>query len=238
MSAWNEQELELMAPAFAFFDVDGTLLRMRSMFAFEDYWLDRQQHNGDPDSRSRREQRLEVLAGLGQLPRELANRAFYRGFAGRDRRAVERGIRAWYRELRSSGTPYLRRETVRVLRALQRQGIEPVLVSGSFVELLRPFAEELGIRHILATRPVVRGHSYTGELDGPPMIGEGKRLAVVDFMARQGASPADCHACGDHVSDAAMLGSVGSAIVVAGDPALDELARVRGWQVVQAEVTR
>lgn len=74
---------------------------------------------------------------------------------------------------------------------------------------------------MLAAEPAIESGVLTGELVGPPMIGEGKRRAVRALLARRPAiDPGDCHAYGDHVSDLPMLQEVGHPTVVGGSPEL------------------
>lgn len=58
------------------------------------------------------------------------------------------------------------------LRAL---GYEPVLVSGSLAEIVRPVADALAIRHILATNLMRSGDHYNGRIIAPQTIGQARR---------------------------------------------------------------
>jgi HAD superfamily hydrolase (TIGR01490 family) len=213
-------------PRFAFFDADGTLLRIRSLQAFEAFW---QLHNGNVSAPCGTDVQRRQLAALDALPRRVANRTFFRGFAGRERIDVERCIAAFHGQLRRSGMPYFNDGPVAALRSLQRQGVAPVMVSGSLLELLQPFANELGIEHVLATRLRLAQDRYTGAILGAAMIGLGKQVAVRAFAARHGATLAECYAFGDHVSDVPMLRSVGFPVVVGDDDDIVQVAINNAW---------
>ncbi|MEM7309008.1 MAG: HAD-IB family hydrolase, partial [Planctomycetota bacterium] len=121
---------------------------------------------------------------------------------------------------------------VAALEDLRRRGVEPVLVSGSSREILRPIARRLGVDHVLATRVEVRAGIYTGRILPPQTIGAGKLRAAQAFLERTGANAGRCYAFGDHLSDLPLLEAVGHPRVVAGDPRLERQAHRRGWPVV------
>lgn len=225
-----------MKQAYAFFDVDGTLLRGKSMFDFHDYWYLKWTA---PDSLAIRHEHEDIRAILDGLiehgaPRELVNRRYYEFFAGRQVSAVTRCAEAWAEEALRNPAFFIEPVCER-LHALHAKGIEPVFVSGSFVELLRPIAARLGVGHILATRLVKDGAKYNGRLQQPQTIGVGKMLAMERFLAEHEASAGDCWAFGDDISDVPMLEAVGQAVAVIGDPTLAAAAKRRGWECVDLD---
>ena len=224
-----------MTPTFAFFDVDGTLLSFKSMFSFQDYYLLHGARGRPWLGRLRRARfnaRIRAYERAGK-PREFINRAYYRSFRGRRADEVARAVWAWWADVPlRTPRPYLD-EVVRELRHHQAEGTEPVFVSGSSHAILAPLAAELGVRHLLATRPVTAGGRYTGAIEPPQTIGAGKAVAVRRFLREQGADPAACYGYGDHHSDIAMLESVGRPCAVGGDDALERYARYRGWRILR-----
>ncbi|WP_047248904.1 HAD family hydrolase [Chromobacterium subtsugae] len=217
---------------FAFFDVDETLIDMKSMFSFRRYYflrrfgpvLGRLQ-----EWRARR--RLQDLLDCG-CDRSEVNRAFFREFAGHAPEQLAAAAKAWFAEVSSRDGFYIRP----ALNALQRHidhGVEPVFVSGSSVDILQPLAEALGVRHVLANRLEVRNGRYSGELLSPQTIGAGKQAAVLAFLARCGSDAAVCYGYGDHISDLPLLETVGHPSVVARDPELVRAANQRGWPVLK-----
>jgi phosphoserine phosphatase len=141
-------------------------------------------------------------------------------------------VKQWHKALVTCGKPLYITNTVQVLRSLQAKGVFPVFVSGALVEILEPFASDLGVSHILATRLVKWSNTYTGKLLPPQMIGVGKREAIERFMKIHQARPEDCYAFGDHKSDLPMLECVGCPTVVAGDPSLERYALAKGWPII------
>jgi phosphoserine phosphatase len=78
--------------------------------------------------------------------------------------------------------------------------------------------------------------TFTGEIQGATMLGEGKARAALKFMAEKGARPENCFAYGDHITDLEMLNAVGNPRVVSGDPELESVARERNWPVINGAV--
>jgi len=216
---------------YAFFDVDGTLIHGKSMFGFHDFWY---QSWIGLSSKDHREEYKDVSAILrmlqnGNSSRDVVNRRFYELFAGRDVTEVTRCAQAWaQRELAKPA--FLVQEVVAELQSLRAKGIEPVFVSGSFMEVLRPIAQHLDVSHVLATQLLHDGRRYNGRFKPPQTIGAGKAVAVRDFAQEHGAQLQECWAYGDDVSDVDMLEVVGNAVAVIGDCALESIAKQRGWR--------
>lgn len=216
------------AGAFAFFDVDETLVATKTMLSFQEFWY---RSKGEATAWEAFRSELMTLRRAG-ASREALNRRYYASFAGRSVGEVDRSAAAWYGELEASRPDLYHRPVVDELRRHQAAGWEAVLVSGSFPALLRFIAGHLGVRHILATRLEERLGRYTGEILSPQTIGEGKALAIRAFLERQGAWARRCHAYGDDISDLPMLEGVGHPTVVRGDPELVAHAERAGWPVL------
>ncbi|MFJ4105614.1 HAD family hydrolase [Amycolatopsis japonica] len=216
----------------AFFDVDETLLAVKTMFAFWRYWHERS--GGGPDHATAE---LRRLAATG-LPREVLNRRYYRRFQGVSSKDLMAGGLEWYREFSAGPAPFVT-EGVAALGRHLADGDLVVLVSGSMPALIEPAAEELGA-HVLCCTELLEDESgvLTGEV-ARPMIGSAKREAVLDVLSRAGLPAEDSHAYGDHASDLPMLDVVGHPVVVGdGDPELAAKAAARRWPVLSAAAGR
>lgn len=155
------------------------------------------------------------------MPREEVNRAYYRLHAGEDAGELAALGEQWFAE-RSAEPDFFVPATLAALRRHRAAGAALVLVSGSFSPCLAPLARAVGAAYTLATEPLVERGRYTGEVVRP-MIGAGKRAAVLDLLAfHPGVDPAQCFAFGDHISDLPMLECVGHPRVVGGDAQLLE----------------
>jgi HAD superfamily hydrolase (TIGR01490 family) len=212
--------------AFAFFDVDETLIHVKSMFSFLHFWYAR---HGCPDEYARQMHLIETRAASGASRVEI-NRDYYRLFAGIPFSALIAVGKDWF-EAQLAQDRLFKRAVLDRLQALQAEGVATVLVSGSMRPLLEPIAAQVNARAILCAELSVVDGVATGELDALA-IGPHKRDRVLDFLARAGADAAWCYAFGDHITDLAMLGAVAHPSAVDPCPELAAAASSRGWSVL------
>ncbi|MDI3390702.1 HAD-IB family hydrolase [Streptomyces sp. B-S-A8] len=202
----------------AFFDVDETLLAGKSMLSFWHFWAARA---------ARRGRALPTPRSTG-ADRETLNRAYFRAFAGVPLVQLESAARSWYEEFRR-GPRVCLTESVEALLRHRSSGHEVALVTGAGEMLVRPLAEELGVRHVLATEVVTDAAGVlTGEVRRP-RLGDAKRTAATALAVRLGARPRDCFAYADHSTDLPLLTAVGHPVVVGDDPVLAARAAAEGW---------
>lgn len=213
-----------MARSAAFFDVDETLVTIKSMFRFlRHYW----RATGRPESDF-----LAVEREFRSLPeqgvtRSESNRRFYALFAGDLVEDVARCGREWFEEECTSPELW-HRPGLEALRSHRAAGDLVVLVSGSFPPCLDPLAGHLGADEVLCSRPGSLAGRYTGEL-AVPMIGAAKGDAVRRVLAEHGLAAEHCFAYADHASDLPLLEAVGNPCVVGSDPVLQQRVRELGW---------
>ncbi|MGE5545539.1 MAG: HAD family hydrolase [Solirubrobacterales bacterium] len=218
---------------YAFFDVDGTLISLKSMLSFQDFWYATAEN-------SARERAL-FEAEMGRLTRQGAsreemNRRYYAHFAGRSVAAVDHAAERWFAHIDRSLPHLFHLPVVERLERHRRDGLQPVFVSGSFPALLRPIGRRLGVKHILATDMEIEDEHYTGRIRNQT-IGAGKVEAITAFLAADGCSAAACAGYGDDISDLPMLSAVGAPAAVKGDPRLEMAARRHGWEVLPTHWT-
>ena len=229
----NTQHQHSEPSRFAFFDVDGTILRLRSMLTFQEFYY---RHRVKPAPlgtlnalRCRLWWSYNILM---ERDRHVVNREYYESFRKRRQAEVREFARRWYEHEKKSRAELFVSNTVKAIDKHRENGVEIVLVSGSFVEILEPLANELGAHHCLATNLEVKEGRYTGRILPPQMIGDGKAKAIRAFLADTRAPAMDCFAYGDHHTDIPMLEAVGKPVAIAGDARLTEHALSRGWEIL------
>ncbi|WP_306366892.1 HAD family phosphatase [Nocardiopsis sp. CC223A] len=212
----------------AFFDVDETLIGLKSMFDFLAFHLE---ENGLPGAAERHTSGLRELAAAG-APREEVNRAYYRLYRGARAEELAARGRRWFAR-RSAERGFFLEATVFALYRHRAAGHRVVLLSGSFSPCLDPIADALEATAVYGTRTLTEDGVLTGEVERP-MIGEAKGDAVREYTERHGIAAAGAYAYGDHLSDLPMLEAVGHPNVRAdGDTRLTELALRRGWPLLR-----
>ena len=118
------------------------------------------------------------------------------------------------------GLPAVRLEEVRsrvtltpgartLCRTLNNLGYPICLVSGGFIEVVGPLAQELGVSAVRANALEVQDGLLTGNLSGPIVDRAGKRAALEDFAAEFGIPMRRTIAIGDGANDIDMLQAAG-----------------------------
>lgn len=215
----------------AFFDVDGTLISIKSMFSFLDYLAERLHISAASGLQAYRQTLQQMIAE--DQPREAINRFYYSIYAGLDVAWVQQLGRDWYAAIRQRDGLFLGR-MLDEIRWHQHQGASTVLVSGSFAALLTPLAEELGVDEVIAAPLEIRDGRYTGCLTGLPTIGQGKAEGVLAFTRQHRLHPKHCYAYGDDFSDIPMLESVGHPSMVNPDALVRDICQQRNWNIIEA----
>ena len=219
-----------LGPSAAFFDLDRTLIRGSANYplaiaAFRGGhvpWLDlvkdtvnaiafHRKGSTDEGSAALRERILRAVAGVRQADVIHLADAIVPGI-------VRRVIPA----------------SAALLSDARRSGQDRIVVSASPIELVQPIADALGLEGAVATRSELDDEGrYTGHLVGEFCYGAGKVVEIEKLAAERGYDLSRCTAYSDSISDLPMMERVGSAVAVNPDRELREVARERGWRVVE-----
>ena len=123
--------------------------------------------------------------------------------------------------------------------AAHREAGRPiVLATTTPYDLVKPFADRLGLDDVVATRYGVAGDgTYDGTLDGPFVWSAGKLAAITEWADRHDVDLAESYAYSDSVYDTPMLSAVGHPIVVNPDPRMVLVAAARRWPTLNLDVS-
>ncbi|MET9734941.1 HAD-IB family hydrolase [Streptomyces sp. NPDC006458] len=209
-----------------FSDVDETLIRVKSMFKFLEFYLAERGEPAGTYDRLTGELRAQALRGA---PRNEINRRYYRLYRGEGAERLAAAGRRWFADAweRTPNGLFVT-EVEQELTRHRKAGLPLVLLSGSFFACLDPIAADIRADQALGTRPVVRRGELTGEVL-VPMIGATKGRAVRVSSAVRGFDLTGSFAYGDHGSDIPMLEAVGHPVVVGDDEELVGHGRQHGW---------
>ncbi|MFT5593775.1 MAG: HAD superfamily hydrolase (TIGR01490 family) [Oceanicoccus sp.] len=214
----------------AFFDIDNTVVNIKTMFSFMKYYLDSSGSNNSDltyesfslylDKFSKRTDRVEL------------NKYFYSFFKGWSQETVKKESVKWFQGLVLDKNNNLFIEPiVKLIKDLKQQGFLIVAVSGSFHEALLPLINYLEFDAVLATELKTQKEIYTGSIS-KSMIGAGKGESIIDFARLHNIKLHESCACGDHITDLSMLELVDRPLVVAGDENLEKIAKERSWEII------
>jgi len=197
----------------AFYDVDETIWRDKSVQSFFPYYLECK-HGTEADEylgsfRAHLSKQLE-----NKVSREELNRWFYNKYFENVSVNELREIGASWYENKNKSNRFWNESVLESIEVHKNKGNKVVLVSGSFRELLLPLLEKISVTEYLCTPLEQNNDRYSGKLTSNPMIGYGKANAIVNFMSRNKANPKACFAYGDDVSDVPFVGSVGNSYIV------------------------
>lgn len=116
------------------------------------------------------------------------------------------------------------------------KGEDRIVVSASPIELVGRIATALGLEGAVATRSELdESGAYTGRLEGEFCYGEGKVVEIERLAAERGYDLAASTAYSDSISDLPMMERVGTAVAVNPDSELRQIARERGWRIVEVK---
>ena len=112
-----------------------------------------------------------------------------------------------------------------------------VLATTTPYDLVKPFADLLGLDDVVATRYGLNADgTYDGTLSGPFVWSAGKLAAVREWAERNDIDLAESYAYSDSVYDTPLLAAVSKPFVVNPDPLMVLMATVRRWPVLHLDV--
>jgi len=126
-----------------------------------------------------------------------------------------------------------------VFREHRAAGRPIVLATTTPYDLVKPFADRLGLDDVIATRYGVGddGDTYDGTLAGPFVWSAGKLAAVREWAAVNEIDLAASWAYSDSVYDTPLLSAVGNPVVVNPDPRMIFVAAARRWPTLHLDVS-
>ncbi|MCD9496573.1 HAD family hydrolase [Photobacterium carnosum] len=211
----------------AFFDVDETLINMKSMFHFLHFWYQERKETDKLNSYMSKFM-IEVKKGT---TREKLNREYYLQFKGVKYSVLIEAGKKWFSEILDKDL--FIDEAVLALKQHQSQNVTIVFISGSMMPVLLPIANHLGVKNVLCA-PIIVGKDgiLTGEIGTPQTIGQGKKASLITFCKERNIDPKNCYAYGDDSSDIPMLEITGHPICVGENSNLSSYAILNDWSII------
>jgi HAD superfamily hydrolase (TIGR01490 family) len=217
--------MSIMKP-ICFFDMDKTLISGNSGVSFMRYSF-----------RRGKTTRWKVLKSLFDyfryrydlLNMEVAYRDSLRPLAGVREEELVQFCQEWFEEaVRPLIFPQAREYVHQHLRKAERVAI----ISNATSYAVDPLARHLGVPHILATRLEVRQGRFTGNYIAPLCFRQGKVFWAEKLARELGADLSQSTFYTDSITDLPLLERVKHPRVVNPDPKLRNLARKKGWPIL------
>jgi HAD superfamily hydrolase (TIGR01490 family) len=218
----------LPARPAAFFDLDKTIIAKSSTLAFSRSFYQGGLINRRAVMRSAYAQFVYLLGGADHDQMERMRQYISAMCTGWDVQQVRDIVAETLHDLID---PIIYDEAATLIEEHHAAGRDVVIVSSSGAEVVEPIGEMLGADRVIATRMIVEGGSYTGEIDFYAYA-ENKAVAMRDLAAVEGYDLSRSYAYSDSVTDLPMLESVGHPHAVNPDRALRREAARRDWPVL------
>jgi len=184
----------------AVFDFDGTLLRGNSWHCFFRWQLRTRPLSGPGLLAALAARRIRLLSARALQERVL------RAWRGWTQAQVAQAGERWYHR---TIAPILRPAGLQEIARCRAEGFEPVVLSGAFDFLIRPFAENHKIARCRGTRLEYKTEIFTGHLLEEALTGEAKVAALASMIAGETVDWAASRAYGDEPGDLPVLRQVG-----------------------------
>jgi putative phosphoserine phosphatase/1-acylglycerol-3-phosphate O-acyltransferase len=217
----------------AFFDLDRTLLSGASGEVFAGAM--RMAGLTGPNAMPGEHLLFGVFNAIGEtLPSMVLARQAVALAAGRSRASVAEAAESVADDLCSMVQPF----AAAAFASHREAGRPIVLATTTPYDLVKPFADRLGLDDVVATRYGVSADgTYDGTLDGPFVWSAGKLAAITEWAERHDIDLAESYAYSDSVYDTPMLAAVGHPIVVNPDPRMVLVAAARRWPTLNLDVS-
>ena len=111
-----------------------------------------------------------------------------------------------------------------LIRTLGDLGYKSGIVSGGFVQVIEPLADELGIDYVAANVLELAAGKLTGRLSGPVIDRAGKADALRRFAADAGVPLSQTVAVGDGANDMDMIAAAGLGVAFNAKPVVRDAA--------------
>jgi HAD superfamily hydrolase (TIGR01490 family) len=216
----------------AFYDVDGTLIKINIVHAFAFYAA---RHPGLLDSAKRSVKTalsIPVFWAADKLSRKWFNEIFYRSYEGASEdRLVVLADELFEDVIKPNIYPRARD----LIEDSKRAGVRQVLVSGALDFTMKPLAKYLGVDDLIANKLEFVDHYATGKLMKPFVAGATKADIMRAYAKQHAIDLGESWAYTDSFSDYPMLAVVGHPTACNPDFRLRSLARSYDWPVLDLD---
>ena len=216
----------------AFYDVDGTLIKINIVHAFAYYAA---RHASLKESALRTVQTavsLPVFWAADKLSRKWFNEIFYRSYQGQ---SEDRLVTLADELFEDVIKPNIYPRAKELIDESRRAGVRQVFISGALDFTMKPLAKYLGADDLIANRLEFVDNYATGKLKKPFVAGATKADIMRSYAKEHDIDLAQSWSYTDSFSDYPMLAVVGHPTACNPDFRLRSLARSYDWPVLDLD---
>jgi HAD superfamily hydrolase (TIGR01490 family) len=216
----------------AIFDLDGTLIAKDSDHAFGEFLVELGWADGAAFKRDNDFFYQQYVAGTLDIDAyvEFATRPWRDRAPGEQREAVARFMREQMQ-------PAIGEAARALVRRHLDAGDRAVIATSTNEFITRPIADAFGVTALIATQLERDAQGrLTGRIRGVPSLREGKVQRVQQWLQAEGLRLADFDASvfySDSTNDLPLLELVSEPVATNPSPALEAIARERGWRILR-----
>lgn len=213
----------------AFYDVDGTLIRINVVHAFAYYAARKPSLLASARNTVLTAASLPAFWAADKISRKWFNEMFYRSYAGESEDRLVVLAEELFEDVIK---PNIYPRAKDLIDESRRAGCRQVIISGALDFTMRPLARYLGVDDVIANRLEFSGGYATGKLSKPFVGGANKSEIMRQYAKKHGLDLAESWAYSDSFSDFPMLAVVGHPTAVNPDFRLKSMARSYDWPVL------
>jgi HAD superfamily hydrolase (TIGR01490 family) len=213
----------------AFYDVDGTLIRINIVHAFA-FYASRQPSLIESARRTvKTAASVPLFWAADKVSRKWFNEIFYRSYQGDSEDRLVVLAEELFEEVIK---PNIYPRAADLIAESRRAGCRQVILSGALDFTMAPLARYLGVDDYIANRLEFRDGYATGKLQKPFVAGATKADIMRTYARAHAIDLAASWAYTDSYSDFPMLAVVGRPTAVNPDLRLRSVARSYDWPVL------
>ncbi|HEU5338699.1 MAG TPA: HAD family hydrolase [Sulfuricaulis sp.] len=213
--------------SLAIFDLDNTLLRGDSDYAWGRFLVENRIVDGEEYERENERYYKQYQAGTLDILEFLA--FALRPLSQHDRATLD----GWHRQyMREKILPMIAPAARALVEKHRRQGDTLVIITATNRFVTAPIAREFEIENLIATEPEERQGRYTGKVDGTPCYREGKVTRLTNWIQQHRQTLKGSWFYSDSHNDLPLLSIVDHPVAVDPDETLRVEAGLRGWEII------
>ena len=216
----------------AFYDVDGTLIKINIVHAFAYYASRHASLAQSAKSTLKTAVSIPLFWAADKLSRKYFNEIFYRSYAGQGEDRLVVLAEELFEDVIK---PNIYPRAKDLIEESRRAGCRQVLLSGALDFTMKPLARYLGVDDLIANRLEFVDNYATGKLKKPFVAGATKADIMRSYAKEHGIDLAESWAYSDSFSDYAMLAVVGHPTACNPDIRLRSMARSYDWPVLDLD---